>query len=199
MRPFRTLGGLAMMLGMTACAAQAPTVAPGGTTAAEAGQASLAAGLTADAGNAAIRKVLQTFQRGPIQGRPGGPQQAQPPQQQGGESPFAELAKARPDLKPRVQQLEARLGRMNETQQKALAALMWDDVKDKTMAQMLEMSRTWSKQPTTFLERWERMASQVEGMSQQQLQAAAASLPPEMAEGGEGVPGAGGPGGPRAI
>lgn len=194
MRGFSKVGGLALALSMSACAAQAPNASPGSPGQAIApgtAGASAASVAAMEAGQAAIRKVLQLYQAGPgapAQGRPpsGPPQAQQAPGQQ--ESPFAELAKSRPELKPRIGQLEARLGRLNQSQQKAMAAVMWDDVKDKTMAQMLELSRTWRQQPTTFLERWERMVGQVERMSPQALQAAAASLPPEIAE--EGAPGA---------
>ncbi len=197
MRGFARVGGLAIALGMSACAAQAPNVPPGspGQAIRQGSPQALAAGnLAAEAGLVAIRKVLQyqLNQGGQIRPGPGRPQVGPPPQQQGEESPFAELAKARPDLKPRIGQLEARMKRLNEAQQKALAGSMWDEVKDKTMAQMLERSRTWQKQPTDLLDNWDRMLSQVESMTPQALQAAASSLPPEMAQGG--VPG--GPGAP---
>lgn len=205
MRGFRMGSFLAVAGIMTACAAQAPgsarrlePSAPGGPA-----QASEAAALSAEAGNAAIRKILQVFQTGPVQGRgvpqpiqpgPQVPQQARPQPPGQPESPFAELAKARPDLKPRIDRLESRLGRMSESQQKALSALMWQDVKDKTMSQMLEMSRTWAKDPTVFLARWERMVDQVEAMTSQEQQSLIATLPPEIAQ--EGPTGGGASGMP---
>jgi hypothetical protein len=112
---------------------------------------------------------------------PGGSQEAQrPPQQQG--SPFQEVAKAHPQLRPRIAQLEARLQRLSELQGRALAGAMWNDVKDKTMSEMRQLQKTWKEQPTRYLESWDRMLAQVEGKPDADLQALAAQLPADTAE-----------------
>ncbi len=108
--------------------------------------------------------------------------QAPPQQPQQQASPFEDLAKAHPELRPQINALEARLRRLDDLQDRALAAALWNDVKDKTMDQVRILNKTWREQPKLFLENWDRMLAQVENKTAEALQALAAQLPPDMAD-----------------
>jgi hypothetical protein len=91
-------------------------------------------------------------------------------------------AKAHPELRPQISELEARLRRLNELQGGALAAAMWNDVKDKTMDQVRILNKTWREQPKLFLENWDKMLAQVENKTAEALQSLAAQLPVDMGD-----------------
>ncbi|MBM3269301.1 MAG: hypothetical protein FJZ01_16795 [Candidatus Sericytochromatia bacterium] len=115
-------------------------------------------------------------------GQPQSPQAQQPQQQQQQGSPFQDLARNHPQLRPQIGRLEARLQRLTELQGKALAAAMWNEIKDRTMDQVRLLHKSWREQPERFLAHWETMLGMVENQTRQALQELAAQLPPDMAE-----------------